>query len=65
MRAYSFVRHPRKMQMELCKYKSAVEDDSEYEDDETAFYKYQSNFRLNLLLNFADDPITYIQQYSQ
>jgi hypothetical protein len=37
VRAYSFVRHPRKMQMELCKYKSAVEDDSEYEDDETAF----------------------------
>jgi hypothetical protein len=65
VRVFSFVRHPRKVQMELIKYRSAVEEDSEYEDDETVLNKYKSNFRLILLLNFADDPITYIQQYSQ
>ena len=40
VRAYSFVRHPRKVQMELVKYKSAVEEDSEYEDDDSVLNKY-------------------------
>ena len=48
VRVFSFVRHPRKVQMELVKYRSAVEEDSEYEDDETVLKKYKSNFRLNL-----------------
>ena len=65
VRVWSFVRHPRKVQMDLVKYRSAVEEDSEYEDNETVLKKYKSNFRLNLLLNFADNPIDYIQQYSQ
>jgi hypothetical protein len=53
VRVFSFVRHPRKVQMELVKYRSAVEEDSEYEDDETVLKKYKSNFRLNLFTKFC------------
>ena len=44
MRLYSFVRQARNIQMELVRYKSAIEEDSEYEDDETALKKYKGNF---------------------
>ena len=35
VRIYSFIRQPKSLQMELYKYKSAIIDDSEYEDDQT------------------------------
>jgi hypothetical protein len=43
VRIYSFVKCPQNIQRELFKYKSAIEDDSEYEDDETVIRKYKSN----------------------
>lgn len=35
------MRQAKGIQMELSRYKSAIEDDSEYEDDETVLKKYK------------------------
>jgi len=43
VRLYSIVRLARNIQMELIRYKTAVVEDSEYEEDDTAYEKYKGN----------------------
>jgi hypothetical protein len=50
VRVYSFVRQAKNIQMEVSRYKSAIEDDSEYEDDETVLKKYKG-------INFIHLPL--------
>jgi hypothetical protein len=59
VRIYSFTRLPLPIQKELSTYKSAINEDSEYEDDETVLKKYKGNY-LDNLIRVIDDPVAYI-----
>jgi len=57
VRIYSLVRLAKKIQMELVRYRSAIEDDSEYEDDENALEKYRGKFAIYSKYNRSTDRV--------